>query len=689
MAYRMGRLSSSERKILLGILLVLLAVTAAYADHFRNGFHFDDWHTIVRNVNIHNIRNLPRFFSEPGLFSTLPTNQAYQPVTSATLAIDYSLAGGLKPIYFQASTFIWFLAMLVLLFLFFRRIMDLADGDPSNWQFALLATACYGLHPAIAETVNYIIQRADILSTLGVVASLVLYIFCPRWRRWGWYLVPAVIGMLAKAPALIFPAILVCYVFLFETGRSGSRWSWALKSSSTAFMATGATAALIWKMTPPRFSPGGASPLLYRVSQPFVSLHYFKSFFLPTELSADTDWTPVSSLFSAESIIGFAFVAILLAIAVQTSRMHKARPVAFGIIWFFLAQIPTAVTPLAEVTNDHRMFFPFIGLALAVVWTVRLLLWKTAHLEKRARLLRYAWAAAACLLLAAAAGTWQRNRVWRNEESLWLDVTQKSPRNGRGLMNFGLTQMEKGDYATAISYFEKATVYTPNYSLLEINLGIADSGLGRDSDAEKHFQRALALAPQDSQSYFYYAQWLYGKHRLAECLEELQGALREDPKYLDARDLLMQVYFDQRKWSDLERFANETLRLVPDEPAAGRYLTSITNHEHEIAAAEKASQHAPTVNGLINLSLLYYQDGKYPDCILAAKRALQLQPSSAEAYNNIAAAYNAMGRWDNGIQAAKEAARLKPDFELAKNNMLYAIAQRQRSETSQLAAKRP
>ena len=53
-------------------------------------------------------------------------------------------------------------------------------------------------------------------------------------------------------------------------------------------------------------------------------------------------------------------------------------------------------------------------------------------------------------LAAYAAGTYQRNRIWRNEESLFYDVTIKSPANGRGLMNYGLTQMEKGETQKAL-----------------------------------------------------------------------------------------------------------------------------------------------------------------------------------------------------------------------------------------------
>jgi tetratricopeptide (TPR) repeat protein len=672
-------IDSGSKRLHGAVLLVLLAVTATYSNHFQNAFHFDDLHTITGNIYIQDLNNVPRFFTDARLFSTLPDHQVYQPVTSATLAIDYWLARGLKPLYFHLSTFVWFLVTLVLLFFLFRRIVDIADAHPANSYFALLALACFGLHPAIAETVNYIIQRADVYSTLGVVAALVLYIQFPGLRKWGWYMVPAAIGMLAKAPALIFPLILVVYVFLFETGGSLSprNWAAALKGTVPAFVTSIAMAGFIWKMTPPHFEPGAASPMFYRITQPFVALHYFKSFFFPTELSADTDWTVVSGVFSTESVIGFAFVAIMLVLAVRSSRQPETRPIAFGILWFFVALIPTAMTPLAEVTNDHRMFFPFIGLALAAVWSLRLLLFReTARLTTRPGLVRLCIIAAALILAISASGTWQRNRVWRTEESLWLDVSQKSPKNGRGLMNYGLSQMSKGDYAVALQYFERAWVYSPYYSILEINLGIANGGLGRDSEAERHFLRALSLAPNDAFSHYFYGRWLRSKGRSSESIAQLEAAVRVNPDSFDSRHLLMQTYLDQHEWGGLQRVAEDTLRLAPGDRAARQFLAAVQTRDQEIGEFEKKTRAAPTADGFIDLSLLYYQAHKYPECIQAARQALELSPNDARAYNNIGAAYNSMALFDEGIRAEQEAMRFEPNFELARNNLLYAIAQK-------------
>ena len=148
------------------------------------------------------------------------------------------------------------------------------------------------------------------------------------------------------------------------------------------------------------------------------------------------------------------------------------RPIAFGVGWFLVALLPTALTPLAEVANDHRMFFPFVGLTLAMVWGAWLLM---THAEAPV-LRRWAVPLIVAVLVAESIGVSARNRVWHSDESLWHDVTVKSPTNGRGLMNYGLTLMARGDYPGAIGYFERALVFTPDYPLLHVNLGIAYGG---------------------------------------------------------------------------------------------------------------------------------------------------------------------------------------------------------------------
>src|SRR2546426_9667001 len=85
-------------------------------------------------------------------------------------------------------------------------------------------------------------------------------------------------------------------------------------------------------------------------------------------------------------------------------------------------------------------------------------------------------AACAVVLFLCANGyaTFQRNKVWKTEETLWHDVAIKSPGNPRGLMNYGNTLMAKGDFPGALEYFHRAQVIAPQYSVLMINLAIAE-----------------------------------------------------------------------------------------------------------------------------------------------------------------------------------------------------------------------
>src|ERR1019366_3697322 len=114
----------------------------------------------------------------------------------------------------------------------------------------LFAAALYGVHPAIAETVNYVIQRGDIYSTLGVVASLALYATAPRQRRFGLYLVPLAAALLSKPPALVFPALLFCYILLFEDVTPAVALRRCLPALAVAAIFGGLTGA----MTPSAFS---------------------------------------------------------------------------------------------------------------------------------------------------------------------------------------------------------------------------------------------------------------------------------------------------------------------------------------------------------------------------------------------------------------------------------------------------
>ena len=189
--------------------VILLAVCAVYSNSFHNSFHFDDSHTVIENPYIRSLRNLPSFFTDASTFSVLPANRTYRPFVSASLALDYALGHGYSPFWFHFSTFLVFLLQLAAMSALFTAILRTVRLGPESAKniicVSLLAVAWYGLHPAIAETVNYIIQRGDIFCAFGVVSALALYARLPKWRKTGLYLLPFAFALRDAPPLPRYP----------------------------------------------------------------------------------------------------------------------------------------------------------------------------------------------------------------------------------------------------------------------------------------------------------------------------------------------------------------------------------------------------------------------------------------------------------------------------------------------------
>lgn len=560
------------------VAALVFAVSLAYVNSFDNGFHFDDYHTVVNNPAIRSLGNIPRFFTDAKTFSVLPANQTYRPVVSTTLAFDYWMGDGLKPFYFHIGTFLIYLLQLLAMVFLFRIVMNRTRPGKNHLLLATLAAAWYGLHPAMAETVNYVIQRGDVYAACGVVCAMLLYAAAPGWRRYGVYLLPFVLALLSKPPAIVFPALLFAWLAMFEAP-AGRRYGYAARRALPSLVVGCAGMVLEEAMTPKSFTPSTLSSFSWYVTEPYVLMRDFWTFFLPLHLDVDTGLRAFQSV-NADAVAGFAFLAALVSAIALLAMWERLRPIAFGLLWFLAGSLPTALYKLSEVTNDHRLFLPFIGMALACTWAGYL------GVDWIARRTRWPWGwkggVALALVLLGACGwaTHIRNRVWHSNLSLWYDDVLKSPHNGRGLMNYGLAEMETGHYEIALHYFEQALVYTPNYPTLEINLGIVNGALadegqpGRAAAAQRHFLRAIALAPGDDEAHAYYGRWLLLEGNPQAAVQQLGEAVRLNPAGLMQRDLLMEAEMKLGATMAARQLAVQTLRLTPADPAARSVLAA-------------------------------------------------------------------------------------------------------------------
>ncbi len=664
---------SGNFKILLFSGLLLAAIFATYSNHWHNDFHFDDAHTVQNNVYIQNVKNIPLFFKDPKTFSSIPSHCSYRPLVSTTLAIDYYFGKGLNPFYFHLSTFIMFLLQGVLMYFMFAKIISSAFENNTDKYLALFATALYMLHPALAETVNYIISRSDTLSTLFVILAFVVYQYSVVARKFYLFLIPVIIGAMAKPTAIMFAPMLLVYHILFDQRKdllavANYNWKKLLFVSIPIFVVAIVLYFFIKKLEEGLFEAGGYSFYRYFITQPFVFVHYVSQFLLPTQLSADTDWGTFESLVNPKAVIGFVFLSATIFSIFYLSRWEKWRPVSFGLSWFLLALVPTTLVPLAEVMNDHRLFYPYVGLSLALVCALYQVLENVIG-----KIPKVVFVGVLILVLCIYGyGTYQRNEVWRTEESLWRDVSIKSPENGRGLMNYGLVFMGRASYDTANYYFTKALDYTPRYSLLHVNLAVLKAAIGDKTSAENYFLKGISYGPNEAGNYYFYARFLNNEGRKNEAAENLYKCLRLVESRMDARYMLMPILYEQKRLEELKVLAARTLELSPGDATANMYLQLATTGKSQLQVAEENSANYKRPEEFLNLSLMYYNASDYEGCIRAAQRALRLKPDYAEAYNNICSAYNAMNKFEEGVKACESALKIKPGYTLAQGNLNYA-----------------
>ncbi|HVV45341.1 MAG TPA: hypothetical protein VHC72_09040, partial [Bryobacteraceae bacterium] len=444
---------------------------------------------------------------------------AYRPLLSAWFAVDYHL-GGANAFAFQLENFVWFTAELLALFLLLRLIPGVNNAG------AGFAVMVFGLHPVNAATVNYALRRGVIMGAFGVTAGMLIWLIWPRrlppaiplrlkripqdafdeylrknfkrldtlYRKVihapaGLYLWPVIPALLCDPSAAVFAPVLVAWILLFEEDRRPGR---AIPAAVVCggywiFQA-------VLTRTLGEFSDTPAAS--YRFTQPWVALRDLYRFFVPLHLSAESDFRAFAHFWDPLAIAGYLGVACLAALAVFLGRRRQWKAVSFGIFWFLIALVPDAITAHRAVEADWRMFLPFAGLAIGVAGlasnAVRLLTRQGQPAEDGVALHLPLSIAGGCVALALLAllgwGTFGRNAAWETESTLWRAAIASSPRSGRALMRYGLTELASPDPLPGLNHLREAAQVSPRDPVVGTSLARAYERLGTPAEAESQYR---------------------------------------------------------------------------------------------------------------------------------------------------------------------------------------------------------
>ena len=184
--------------------LATLAIVATYGNSLSNSFHYDDFHSIVENPHIRALENIPAFFSDPGLFSSMPERAMYRPLLLVTYALNYWVHG-YEVFGFHLVNVALHTGCTIAVYLLGIYMVGHAPA-------AAFGALLFGLHPLQAEATNYISSRSESLAAFWYLLSLLFYL---RWRELlrldsgrGIYLASLVafaLALLSKATAVVLP----------------------------------------------------------------------------------------------------------------------------------------------------------------------------------------------------------------------------------------------------------------------------------------------------------------------------------------------------------------------------------------------------------------------------------------------------------------------------------------------------
>jgi protein O-mannosyl-transferase len=716
---------ASRRTLALMGVLIAVAAIAAYANSFAVPFLFDDTPSILQNQTIRHLAALGTVLSPPTKGGATTSGR---PLLNLSLAINYALSGRYVWSYHALNLLVHLLAGLTLFGLVRRTLERLRL--PAAGGLACAIALLWTIHPLQAESVTYIVQRAESLA--GLFYLLTLYCFV-RYagdeeaapsssakaaadkeagrRAWAVLSVLACFfGMATKETMVTAPVIVFLYDRTFVSGTFGAAW----RRHGRLYLGLAATWILLaWFVLGTGGNRGGSIGFgvgvpwwKYALSQFRAIVTYLRLSVWPHPLIFDygTEWAQ-----NAADVVPYALIVGCL--VAGTLWALRRRPVlGFLGCWFFIILAPTSsiVPGIRQTTAEHRMYLPLAAvLALLVVGVAR-----AAGRLRSARLARGLLLAVA----AAAAGglTLARNHDYRSERAIWTDTVAQQPANGYAHYNLGVVLLQESGPVDAIREFRAAIRIEPRYVEAHNNLGIALLDAGRIEEAIAEYQEALRLRPGFAQAHNNLGNAFAQSGRLADGIAELREALRLQPDYPDAElnlgialqqvgqmaeaigryqralrlqpdyadahdDLGNALLASGRVPEAMEQF-HQALRLDASDPEAhnslGNALAESGRLPEAIAQYRAALQRRPAYpEARRNLGDALAEAGQVAEAIDQYRAAIRLRPAYAQAHESLANAFVRSGRAGEAVPEYEEALRLNPADPEAHNNLGGALAQ--------------
>ncbi|MFC1813392.1 tetratricopeptide repeat protein [Thermodesulfobacteriota bacterium] len=571
MATSKFHININNRQITLLISLFLIAaILVCYGQVKRFEFvAFDD------NLYITQNRHVQDGLTIEGLIWSFTTgtmaSNFWLPLTWMSHMLDSELYGMNAGGHHLTSLF-FHIANTLLLFFVFNRMSG------ALWRSGFVA-ALFALHPLHVESVAWVAERKDVLSTffwLLTMWAYVRYTDRPGLHRYFPVLLFFVLGLMSKPMLVTLPFVLLLLDYWplsrYQSGQaegvadgsrpkiSALRLIWE-KIPLFLFSAEVCVVTVLFGQTKALDQPS----LSVRIANALVSYAgYIKKMIWPDNLAI---FYPHSGMPPGWQVAG----AILLFISILILAIRAVDDCPYflvGWLWYIGTLVPVIglVQNAPHAMADRYTYVPLIGLFVIIAWGIPDLLVKL-------RYQKIILAASAVLtLFVLSLLTFSQVRHWENSIALFENAIHATRNNWLAHINLGAVLSEQGRLDEAVIHYREALRIKPDNADAHNNLALAFSERGNHKEADMHFKKALMSKPESASIHYNFGVYLMKQERVKEAYVHFAETIKFKPDHAEAYNILGIIIAKDGQYNRARSFFSRAIQVRPDYADARKNL---------------------------------------------------------------------------------------------------------------------
>lgn len=626
-----------------GLALILLTTFLVYLPALHGGLLVDDDGNITRPI-LQPLSGLYRIWFDPTFTAQ------YYPLLHTVYWLEHRLWGD-SVLGYHLVTLLWHEIAITLVYIILQRIK--VPG-------ALLAAAIFALHPVMVESVAWICEQKNTLSTVFYLSAMLMYLDFDVSRRRSRYFLASGLFALALLIKTITVTLPVSLLIIFWWQRGSLSWRRDV-APLVPFFVLSAALGLMTVWVEHTYFHGEGADFTLTLAQRFLLAgraiwFYLSKLIWPANLMFTYPRWTIDPNQWRQWI--FPIAALATTFVLWAIRNRWRAPLA---AWLFFCGTLVPTIGIANIymfiitfVADHFQYLASLGVFVLFASTV------ARSLARLPQYLRCAGAVLCVLLVVALAVlSRQQSRLYGNVVTFYETALADNPNSWIAYNNLGKELADHGNPHGAMEHFRAALKIRPNFEMAHRNLAALLADDGRRSEAIQEYRAALALEPHDPQALNGLGLALINTGHPAEAIQHLAHAIHSDPSYADAHNNL------------------------------GIALGSTGKTAQAIVEFRRALElNKNSANAHNNWGIVLSNMGDKSQAIEHFRNALRLNSNDANAHFNLAANLAELGQQEEAITQFQQAIRVRPDFADAHLELAKTLVAAGRSEEAIAAARR-